>query len=1148
MLRPLMALLLLLAATVSGAAALVAEVVWFRGLGRGVGTSAEALAVVSAAFLGGLGVGAAVASRLAPRSTHPFRAAAVCEGAAGLLVFLSPFAIGLVPDAHLALLHALGLSPGRSAWPAALVTLPILMLPTSFLGATLPFLVRGAASSLSHAGRWTGALYAVNTIGAAAGVVLAVWFLLPSEGETMSLRVAGAGNLLAALLLLMIDRPAAAAPLPVEMPARGGGGSVPRSVPLSPAIALFLSGALALGGEVAWFRLLEPITGVHLYGFAFLLVSVLVGTALGGAAGGAVADRVKRPDLAVAASLAIGGLLTVLSIVVAGNVPWLAMAAGTTAHALDGGSGSEAVLRARVVGAALCIVPPLAAFASAYPLAVKARARSAPGAAGAVGAIYAWNTAGNVAGSLLAGFLLLPLVGSPRTLLLLGGGGCLAAAALWLFAVRPRPIAVAAAFLLPVVALVMPGVEPAVERAAPTLPEVVALGTWTSAYRVASRADARAFAQTLVGTYPRSPLHPDAPAIEPVEGVVSSVGLLLEGGDTVRLRQGGLSESRIWPGDLDAGSETEVALALVPYLVHPAPRRALVIGHGAGWTCEALLAAEDLAIVDVAELEPAMLDVVERYRGPLAVRTNPRARLHVTDGGLLLREAAAEGGRYDLVVSQPSHPWVPGAGHLFTLEAYRLARSALRPGGVFAQWLNIFDMNRELFHTALASWKTAFPESWLFLYNKEVVLVGFTAPPVIDAARWEAAFRGDGIGGRARAAGILGPEDLWKRWVVDGKGLDRVVPSDQAPATDDAARLELGLAWRRFSRADDNSHERDAIYAELHRAFPPDLRSVLPDTATRDRWTARTVRRLADGDLAEDAKRWDQAIPFDAGAEGKRARAAEVIASARATGVSASERSSQFRRAAQLLRMVAEADPKDPEPVIALLTLLLEDQRPGDAAEEAKDAVARFPDDGRILAAQARALTISEDPAAADAAFAKALRAKSPRAPAGTGFEYARLLLARATQRKEEARAALLSDPGTFDDRAALRQVHELDLVLNGAKPEEQEKAKEREAQLAELDRRYGRDQLTLARRAMDGNAEKGLSEAKQAVTYLPESGLAWRVKGWFELRSDDVEAAVVSLRRAITLAKDPEAERTTIRGWLRMFGQDASAVDEGAK
>ena len=203
-----MALLLLLAAFLSGGSALVAETLWFRALGRGMGTSAEALAVVSAAFLGGLGLGALLASRRAPRSATPIRSAAICEAMAGLLIFASPLALSVVPDAHLAILRLLGLEPGPSSWPAALVALPILLLPTAFLGATLPFLVRGRVDRIGMGGRWTGWLYAANTLGAAVGVAGATLVLLPALGERLALRAAGAGNLIAALLLLIAERPA----------------------------------------------------------------------------------------------------------------------------------------------------------------------------------------------------------------------------------------------------------------------------------------------------------------------------------------------------------------------------------------------------------------------------------------------------------------------------------------------------------------------------------------------------------------------------------------------------------------------------------------------------------------------------------------------------------------------------------------------------------------------------------------------------------------------------------------------------------------------------------------------------------------------------------------------------------------------------
>src|SRR5205085_3748365 len=127
-------------------------------------------------------------------------------------------------------------------------------------------------------------------------------------------------------------------------------------------------------------------------------------------------------------------------------------------------------------------------------------------------------------------------------------------------------------------------------------------------------------------------------------------------------------------------------------------------------------------------------DVDQEYRAPLLVRTAPNAHLHIVDGRVMLRLAAAkpDGERYDVIVSQPSHPWVPGAGHLFTREAYALARSALNRGGVFAQWLNVFSMTRELLMTALKAWHDVFPECWVLRYYDELVLVGFTGTSTID--------------------------------------------------------------------------------------------------------------------------------------------------------------------------------------------------------------------------------------------------------------------------------------------------------------------------------------------------------------------------------------------------------------------------------
>ncbi len=1128
------ALLILLAATISGTAALVAEVGWFRALGRGVGTSAEALAVVTAGFLGGLGIGAAIASRIAPRARAALRAAAICECAAGVLVFLSPFALAVVPDVHL----AFHLEPGPSSWPAALVALPVLVLPTAFLGATLPFLVRDRLAGTDRAGRWTGLLYGVNTIGAAAGAALAVFVLLPRLGETSALRAAGAGNVLAALMFLLADRPrglgAPAVPaVPTvsavpEVPAAPGGED--RRTARAAGVALFASGALALGGEVAWFRLLDPVTGVHLFGLVFLLVPVLLGTAFGGLLGGWIADRVRRPDLALAVTVGFGGLLTLASVAVAGAVPFLVVAnLGTYA-----GEGptypdlatEEVCLRA--LGAAACVVPPLMAFACAYPLAVKARASSVAAAARAAGAVYAWNTAGNVTGSLAAGFLLLPVVGGPRTLAVLGGVGLCLAGALWLAARKPRPAPAALAFLLPLLPLLLPGAGAAVERAGPALPEVVALSNWSPRLgRIRSREDMRVFSELYGGTYPTPPWRPDAGPVLPREGRIGSVGLLRER-RWVKLRQGGLSESIFNATDPDAGSETEVSLALIPLLAHPAPKTAFVIGHGAGWTVETFLASE-AERVDVAEIEPAVLDLVEEYRGPLAVRTNPKARLLVTDGRLVLREAAAEGGRYDVIASQPSHPWVPGAGHLFTVEAYRLARRALAPGGVFAQWLNIFDTTGETFQTALAGWREVFPDSWLFHFKDEVVLVGFTAPPRIDAARWERALAEGPLSVRTRAAGIRGPEDLLKRFALDGAGIERLVPRGTVPTTDDDPRLEWGLAWLRMVGGADASQANASVRAQ----FPPDLVKVIPDAAARARWTVRAVDRILDDGRTEDARRWLEKVPFDGGVAGKRVRAREA------------RKSKQPQRAEDFLRLAIREAPDDPRPVEDLLDLLLDLGRSRDAAEAARPAAEAFPGNGRILHAFAKALVGLEERERAAEAFARALAAKDPPAPAGAGHQYARLLLSFSPPRSKEAHEALRADASTYSDPEALGELAHLEIDVG-----DEDERKRLEALLEAVTRERGRERIGWALAAIYDAKPGALDNAREGTDLAPDDVEGWRLRGVLELRAGLSDAAQESFARAAETAaaagRDPEAERRRARAWTRMLAPPA-ASGEGA-
>jgi hypothetical protein len=632
---------------------------------------------------------------------------------------------------------------------------------------------------------------------------------------------------------------------------------------------------------------------------------------------------------------------------------------------------------------------------------------------------------------------------------------------------------------------------------------------------------------------------------------MSTVGVLLERG-SVKLRQGGLAESKIVPSDPDAGTETEVALALVPYLLHPQAETALAIGHGAGWTVEALLAT-DLERVDVAEIEPAVLDVVEAYRSrPLAVRHDPKARLHVTDGRILLRQAAARGGAYDVVVSQPSHPWVPGAGHLFTRDAYRLARAALRPGGVFAQWLNIFNMTESLFRTALASWQGVFPHSWVLLYNDEVLLVGFLEPPVVHTIRWKRALDHGTVGVRARAAGITGVEDVLRRLVLDGKGLERVLGPDAVPSTDDDPRLELGLAKAMFFGEQPYSKrtaEKAAIYAALASAYPPDFSTILPDAPLRDAVLAATAVRAVEVGGAAEAWRLTRKAPFDGGALGQRARARARFAEAKAkAGEKKPEEAAQLRAdGLALLDAAARASPDDEALLAERLGAMVDFGRAADAAVEGAALVERYPDHGPLRAHHARALMTTGDEAAALDAFRAAVAARSPRAPAGTAMQLARLLLVAEPALPVEARDALRAAPELPVDRDALRKLRELEIETSPPSVEDSPELQRIERLLREADAAWGAERLEAARRDVDDNRQRGLDAARDATLGLPTSAEAWRLRGWYELRLQRPDDAVKSLTRAVRHADDPAAMRRTADGYLALFGYGDRRIPEDA-
>jgi len=1127
------AALVLPAAALAGCAALAAEMLWIRGLGRGIGTTHEAMATVAGLFLAGLGLGSAFGAGRAARSERPAMTAALAFLGAGIWTALAPVYLAGVPSLHDAYLGAFGIAGDGGAAAALLLALP-LVLPAAFLfGLAFPFLVRARVLDVRHTGSQAGWIYAFNTLGSVAGVI-GTLLLLPEVGESMALRSAGAAALAAALLLLLAARPLPHGSHPPEGAALGASSAAGGE-----GIALCVSGAAALTAQMAWFRMLQPLAGAHLWGVALLLAPLLLALAVGAGLGGWLADRVRRSEALLPLLLVGAGILTLLSLPLAGGAPlWLVRD--------DPGAGGGRV-GALILAFLFTTGPATFFFGAALPAAVRVRADATGRAAGAAGRIYGWNALGAVVGSLLAGYLLLPWIGAERALVIAGALPIVAAALLrWRIPGKRRALA-AALHLLPLAVLLWPGLLDRLLSSAPGIPAVIAARKpLPPGCTPQDRADLDLYSIWFAGTRAARPGDGARTPLPAFEGRAGRVTLIEEPDGTVGLRRGALRESRFDPDLPEQPSATEVALGLLPMLMHADPKTALVIGHGAGWTAEAVLHAGPHSL-DVAELDPAVLDAARAYRGltELPVEAAAGATLCTCDGRVLLRRAArrAAGRRYDVVVSQPSHPWNPASGHLFTEEAFAAGKAALNPGGVLAQWLNLFDMTEALLKSTLASFRAVFSEVWVFRFPGELVMLGFADKPHVDVARWEAAFAKDAPGAAAaRGAGYVNAGSLWRHFALDTAGLDRVLGTGTESLHDDVPRLELALAWRRVTGA-------PPVNAEvlLLAGFPPDMRAALPAGPARERWLTEATVAWLDAGRKEEADLWSRLLRWGATPDAKAAQARSALAAGRPV------------RAATLLWAALATAPERGDLAAQWLGTLEQLSLKGGPEFEARTReaaalVERFHEDGRVLAAAARLARAQGQVGDAQILFGMAVEAKGAPAPDGARAQLARLLLSQEHGPAQEARARelLASDPAVYEDIALL------DLLLRltsqaGAETE----ADALEGTLRTLQQTQG---LAALRGAAGHLSRHEFLEAVRASRHCTGiwswSATAFELDGLITLaalaanhagRPSAVvllEEALASFKSAMTRSDDPDAVRARVGRMMAWFGHDPQLLD----
>ncbi len=761
----------------SGFSALVYQVLWARWLGFAFGTTTEAIGTVLAVFFAGLALGNLLAARGLPRLRRPLVVYAALE-----------LGIGAFALASLPLVEGLGALPEVASGdlaPAARTTLRVLaaaallLLPTAAMGATLPVVARGLVHDDASLGRASAILYGANTLGAVLGAYLCGFWLIPWLGLSASLQVAAAANLAAAAFAWLAARGAAAIavtpPPQGERPRRPRGQAEPN--PLQPGLLLAgfaLSGFIAIGYEILWSKVFGIVMEGTLYGFAAVLTGFLLGIALGSALIAPRIDRLRDPagvfallHLAIAISVAAG----------MHAVPFLPYAFERLA---EGGGG---VHLAFALVLPLVLVP-TALFGAAFPVLIRLYARDAADTGRALGVATAANTAGSIAASLLVSFWCIPQLGMNRTLFglvlldLALALVVLAHASLRDRAHRTRALAGCAAVVASV-ALAFGGVR--VDQAIAGR-QVGATSLTAYQTELARRADTQTFLS---------------------EGRASIV-TVYERPASRLLRSNGLPEAdfQYAPPYYPISS---VLLGAVPALLTESTQRALVIGLGGGNTLRVLLETP-LISIDVVELEPSIVEAQSAlYRGRTSPLADPRVHLLIDDGRHhLLRGARQAAARYDVIASQPSHPWRVGAANLFTEEFFRLVHARLSEGGCFALWINGFRMDEASLLAVVASFERVFPGSILFDASEnggreDLLLVGGRRPLEANLESIAARLARPALANRLAPYGIRRVEDLLARSEGPTAAFAALAPG--AANTDDNAFVETRVPHLRGSLA-----------------------------------------------------------------------------------------------------------------------------------------------------------------------------------------------------------------------------------------------------------------------------------------------------------------------------------------------------------
>ena len=649
-------------------------------LGLVFGATTLAVSTVLAAFMGGLALGSAVAGRLGDRIRKPLSTYGWMEIGIAVYALLVPFMFRWVDNLYALIWQQF--QPGYftfSLWRFLLSCL-MLLVPTTLMGATLPVL---SAAVVRNGSTGVTRLYACNLAGAILGTLAAGFVLLPSFGVRTTIVIAAVINVIVGVVAIGLQRQPVT-PVPVPL-------AVDTNRNLFWFFAALASGFVTISTQVSWTRILTMVIGSSTYAFSIVVALFLIGLA-----GGAWFIGRKDRSAHLRRTLTVVELVTAVSLFaslyVVNRLPWLLVKLGMNLNI----SSWAGLLGLQILSATLLVLVPALLMGMVMPVVLEWAAADPARGIARVGRAYAINTIGAIAGAFLTGFVLIPKT-STKFALVLSAAVCVIVAG---FAYRPaasqgdpalkRSLAIGA---VPLVLLIMIVLTPRMNLAD------LSIGAYDTLVRV--------LAQTREGENTNQSTAANVHQLLMYEEGPTATVSVRRDNETISMAINGRTNA----SDSMFDMPTQVMLGQLPILVAPRIEKGLIIGFATGITVGSMLQSP-IQSVTCIELEPGTINGSRFFQHvnnlPLA---DSRTRLIIDDARTYLRVTPE---RFDIIVSEPSHPWVPGVANLFTEEFFELGKSRLNEQGVFVQWVQIYQLSTESLRSVLATYQKVFQHVLMF--------------------------------------------------------------------------------------------------------------------------------------------------------------------------------------------------------------------------------------------------------------------------------------------------------------------------------------------------------------------------------------------------------------------------------------------------